>query len=59
MNSDDKKQKQMKIQGNYRKVINHDRKPTRKSETIIVATIVFILVLISIIAGPGIDFFLN
>ena len=56
MNSDDKKQKQMKIQGNYRKVTHHDRKPIRKRETIIVSTIGFILVLISILAGPGVDF---
>jgi len=59
MNSYDKKQKQMKNQGNYRKIINHDRKPTKRREAIIVATIVFIFVLLSILAGPGMDFFLS
>lgn len=57
MNSYDKKQKKMKIQGDYRKIKYHDRKPTSKRETIIVATILFILVLLSMLAGPGISFF--
>lgn len=55
MNLEEKNQKKREIQGNYRKIINKNRKASNinRREIFIVSLIMFLFVLIYIMAGPG------
>lgn len=59
MKKEEKKQKQMEIQGKYRKVSRYDEKLIEKKEVIIITTIIFVFVIFIILSGPGLSFFLN